>query len=171
MEKPFNEFGGWLRFFWITNLLIFITTSLVFIMNCLSYALRENVVLCAGFIMLQLGFFLDAVFAFKILQYLKERNPANPNKILLLLFASMLISLPGLCFIESMPFEIIKPSSNSIISITQQGMYLLVWSMYFRESKRVKTFYGENAMPPKIKWLKKKTAVPDDSQSSEQQKV
>ena len=164
MEKPFNEFGGWLRFFWVTTMLTLIFYVIAFIGNFAPY-LKENSAININFIVTQLEFTLCAVFALYVFKYLKKQDPTSPKKIVSLLLASALVTLPGLIF------RVIFPNnSQSTSSLNTNYFLIMAWTLYFKESKRVKIYYGENAVF-KIKWFSKKGAGPEESQSRDQQKV
>lgn len=119
MEKPFNEFGGWLRFFWVTNMLSLIFYGISFIGNFAPF-LKGNSAINSNFIVTQLEFVLCAVLALYIFKYLKKQNPTNPKKIVQLLFASALVSLPGLIF------RVISPNNSQSTSSLNVNYFLLI---------------------------------------------
>jgi len=143
MKKPLNEFGGWLRFFWVINLLSLIFLCLSVISNFLSYMNSGSSTIYVSFIVTQLTSSLAALLTWYILRFLKKQDPAIPIKSMILLGASVVVILPQLFFKENLPFNLITYSN---LDVGFMNIFTLVWIGYFQKSKRVKAYYGKNAL-------------------------
>lgn len=143
MKKPLNEFGGWLRFFWVINLLSLIFLCLSVIANFLSYMNSGSSTIYVSFIITLLTSSLAALLTWYILRFLKKQDPAIPIKSMFLLIASVVVILPQLFFKEKLPFNLITYSN---LDLGFMNIFTLVWIRYFQKSKRVKAYYGKNAV-------------------------
>lgn len=157
MDKPLNKFGGWLKFFWVINLISLLIYFFAFIgkFALLHQNTSQSTI---HFILAQFDYAQSAVFIFCILKYLKKQEPATPQKIVYFLFASGLVTLAIMVFKVFIPGGAdITPSENMV------WFYIMVWALYFKESKRVNAYYGNNAIPPK--WFSKKTTLQENLSS------
>jgi len=147
MAKPLNEFGGWLRFFqvicWLTLIVygvnVFVITGLV-LDQPTPQKIFSFVVLIFG-----IGFLLFLIW--KILRLLTVKAPEIPGRIvkkmLVFTIVAALFSLADTCF--SYWIYGMALSFRDARDFLRPIAWYLIWSSYFRKSKRVVAHYGANA--------------------------
>ena len=154
MAKPLNEFGGWLRFFQITNiigtvfLIIVIALSILSTVSLLITAEYKEVV---GMIVMTIDITITVGFTIMILWNIKKKDESTPAKIryyllLILIFSLvfLVIEIPvtnwicdrKLSFIN---FQYFQDAARSVI-------FCLIWMSYFKKSKRVSLYYNNRSL-------------------------
>lgn len=153
MAKPLNEFGGWLRFFQIANIigivigfimvLIFIAAFFLSLADGENFSNLDKATFI--FIMIEIPVFM--YFTVRILQYLKIKSPDTPGNIskmiqyilILTIITGVIEFAVYLSFHNASDqlFDTVKGTIQSLISAT-------IWLTYFKKSVRVKQHYGRN---------------------------
>jgi hypothetical protein len=145
MARPLNEFGGWLKFFYITMwiglvaLPIYMLLLLPGLFGGARGAVYWLVILIDDAICVFLGY--------KIIRAIKKREADTPNRLIRLLAFVLLVgvifAVPEIYFgriVRGMEgvWEVVKAVIKVII-------WFFVWTTYFRKSKRILAYYGKNA--------------------------
>ena len=147
MAKPLNEFGGWLTLFRISNLLgaALLSAAIVFLSMATMMHLNLKLLLASFLIIAESS--LTLYFIVKILRALKIKEKETPGKIIGYLKYS---------FIATVIFSAIEITLNmashawiwtgddmSSLRLTiQAGIYFVIWSGYFKNSRRVAAYYA-----------------------------
>ncbi len=143
-EKGEEKIGGWLRFFQIINILGVVIFVVIF-------ALAIPIMLIIGG---SPGDWIDmgavlveslpaVIFSILILKRLGLRSEGTPNvitKYIALGALSSVVVAAGLYFAYNGGHISEKPSS-----VLGSFVYYLIWTSYFKRSKRVHSFYGANS--------------------------
>lgn len=149
--KPLDEFGGWLKFFFVTQwigLVLCAVSIPVFALGVLyqfvSPAPKDGLM---AFVAL-LDSAVTLWVARRVVRRAKDRDPAVPAEmyrwmlVLMGIGAAVLVADAVVAFalggtpLSADDWTTLKMDSKSI----QWG---LVWALYFKHSKRVRAFYGE----------------------------
>jgi len=150
MAKPLNEFGGWLKAFYIYQWFC----VLILAMYVLSLALQlfgpqiESSVLLNMIKLLHS--FIEVHFILKIIKVIKIKEPNTPNSIILYMKWIVIFA-----FIFGIGTGILIYSASARVGLTVFSelaktalmiiIFYLIWASYFRKSKRVCAYYGKNA--------------------------
>ena len=144
MDKPLNEFAGWLRFFQflvIMNLMMNALTGVTLIENLIK---EPDKILTIG-AMVQFGFIMYLMYF--ILKFLPIPTPEIPEKIKQNLFYMFIIAIVHLLFYTSVTVLIFHRDWSMENYLSFLGAFnLMVWSAfwrtYFEKSKRVAAYYN-----------------------------
>lgn len=144
VDEKLLSFGGWLRFYQVINYLSIIFTLLIFAMVSVFYAMGEYAegeifeALIAGIELLP-----DLVVSIMVLKILSKPNKFIPTRVVTLLtyyVGASLLMYGCVYYLFKTEVVVEKPTS-----FWASVIYYAIWSSYFRKSKRVKAYYGENA--------------------------
>jgi len=143
IESEALTIGGWLRFFQITNYISLILGGIIAIVMSLSIFLEDGLfetqLDLASFI---LEISPSLIFSFLILKVIKKREPHIPAKIKKYIggyvVMSLLITLL-LNYLHSSGLITDKPTT-----VLGDIIYYAIWVSYFKRSKRVAEYYGQN---------------------------
>ncbi len=150
MAKQLDKFGGWLRFFQITNIvtvLIIIVVALFMLLATagsligldIAYALYSLVSIA------ELGVAL--YFTVRILKLLPNRSEETPDKIRNFLKLEVIFML--IFTAVELPLSHWADGGDSVPDLLRgafQGIcYFVIWSKYFGQSLRVHEYYSEEA--------------------------
>lgn len=149
MAKPLNEFGGWINFVKILNLIIlfFGIVGIGFLIYLIANDI--SVLPVAAFIIID--FIITIIIILKINKLLKVRSNIIPNKVIILFL--WILGITSACvlveWIMSSVFHVpLYINLNSKLAIKLIGKSLLPFlfcAAYFKQSKRVLAYYGANA--------------------------
>lgn len=153
MAKPLNEFGGWLKFFQIINvfliilILLYFVSTAYFAAGAFSSKIPFTKELKLSIVFMFTLFPLLYFFTGKILRLLKVKSPEVPDDIsryiVYIIIVSVSAGIAEILFFHSGDFS--KFIFSIFKSVIQPLVINIIWLAYFRRSKRVKEFYGENA--------------------------
>ena len=141
--KPIDQFGGWLRFFQVTEVIRIIVAFLMF------WIWFHEV--SAGKIANPWGFgsittlviqLVGVIISSIILWFLSQRAPQTPTRIAKLVIASAAVFIGGkilIGIIEQLPTQKVS------IGLFPSAVIAILWLEYFKSSKRVRGYYGRNA--------------------------
>ena len=146
MAKPLNQFGGWLRFFQISNwiwVILNIFSGLGFVIMALSEGMFHP-------IMSSLFLFSATYLTIQFLRIIKDQSKSTPTKVSTKL--TWIISLAiifGSCEIimvlQGSNWTWTQEAHEALMPYFQAIVSLLIWIIYFSISKRVNAYYGENS--------------------------
>jgi hypothetical protein len=145
MVKPISEYGGWLRFFRLVQSawVLFTVVTLAFII--FSYTTKGAS--GASWDLFRLETTIATVvlisITLKIVFAVKKPHPHIPTLIATLLILSAIFSIAG--SIVSIEFSDTRVKLNPLNDIARPILMTAIWVVYFRFSKRVRSFYGANA--------------------------
>ena len=147
MAKPLNEFGGWLRFFqvtcWLTLIIFAVNGALAVAAVFNQFSFQKLIV----FSVLLAGVVVILSLLWKILRLLKVQSPKTPEqiakKISLVAICAVIFSLVD-TFSGLWLFQM-SLSFSSLMGLLRPIVWFLVWSSYFKKSKRVNSHYGVGA--------------------------
>ena len=152
MSKDYNVFGGWLKVFQGYNV-FFIVGEIVF-----SVFIIKNMQSVPDAIPARIFFVFDAVaacfFALWLIKGVTHQSGDTPNKMVKILLWSLyanvgLITLGYLSgYFLSVPEGLNITAKDAMKVIGKAAMPFVFWSAYFKQSDRVKAYYGQNANLP-----------------------
>ena len=154
MAKPLHQFGGWLRFFQIANIISLIIGGLAFILVLYVYFEAsssnqyipdvETAAIIFGVIKMPVFFYLTI----KVLGHLKVKSPSSPEDVSRFIRYALIFAIVSSA-VEVMVYSNYDNSSNQIFEsvklVIQSIISAAIWLSYFKKSVRVKKFYGKNA--------------------------
>ena len=151
MPKPLNEFGGWLKVFWALWWIQFILGVLLLL--CVAFSLVkwtpgefrniQNILLAL------IPWSIPTIFAILSFSVIKIKSPGTPNKIARILCLYFVVAVSVWIPLASLgmrpPIWGRELFEAVIIAAVVLLAYSIIWVLYFRKSKRVLSYYGENA--------------------------
>ncbi|MDH4127516.1 MAG: hypothetical protein OEV44_02095 [Spirochaetota bacterium] len=149
MVKSLEEFAGWLRFIQAVNWVLIIFG--VFGIGFLVFLVIRDIAGLPVAIFIIIDLIVTIYLTFKIIKLLKERSSESPNKIIMLFL--WILAATVICvvleWLMSLIFQIpsyLNVSSKMAIKLVGRPLIpFLFCSAYFKQSKRVKAYYGSNA--------------------------
>ncbi len=141
----FESFGGWLRFLQVINYISVIFTVLMVLMVSVFFILDEY---ADGELFESVIAFIelipDMVLAVVILLIIEKKNKDVPSKIIKYLGIYIVASIIVYAFV----FYLYKTEAivEKPIGFWGSVIHYWIWSSYFKKSKRVNVYYGENAV-------------------------
>lgn len=148
MAKPIDEFGGWLRFFQVTNIIavvVLLAAMLIYLLATLASAMEGSLVEVGYYGVSVIQVAISAVLSVLVLIQLTKRNRSVPEKIKKLLTIEVLVAIGcGVVLVPiSSAYENIDPEavSETVKGIGQSIGYYLIWSRYFTVSERVHSVF------------------------------
>jgi hypothetical protein len=145
MSKPLNAYGGWLRFFYITNWIQIV--SLVYVVLVLSPGLFGRPLNAVYWFTFVIDSGLRVFFVYKTIKAIKNQEGSVPNRIVRLLACVLLI--PCLVAIPKIYCARLVAGvpgvRAAVITVINVAIWFCIWVAYFRKSKRVFAYYGKNA--------------------------
>ncbi len=158
MPKPLNQFGGWLRFFqvfiWFFVVLLFISVAGFLALSLVGriqqpWSSINMIRICSAIVL----FPLILIIAIKI----RLRIPTIPT-----ILGELLIAVTVVQIIGAAVEAIIKQKHATLLAgPIVQAIWAGIWILYFKNSKRVKAFYGANAFDGKQNYGVQQAAPPD----------
>ncbi|WP_028862429.1 DUF2569 family protein [Psychromonas aquimarina] len=136
--------GGWLRFLKIICITKVVVVAIATVLSVIFYfAGKELFDTPADFIAALAESLPILIFSVLILKFIHIRNEAIPTKIYVIIFSYMATSAV-IYFISLYLFNsgYLTEEPTRLIG---DVIYTLVWTAYFKKSKRVKSYYGANA--------------------------
>ena len=145
LDDRLYSFGGWLRFYQMINIISVVFVGVIVLAVAafeIMGAYEENE-LKETFIYF-FEFLPDFIIPIMILRILKIKDEKTPDQVVKFLgyYVAVSLLLYGIyyyLFETNMVAE--KP-----VSFWSSVIYYFIWSSYFKKSKRVKAYYGANAI-------------------------
>ncbi len=146
MAKPINEFGGWLRFFQISNIISLIIFPFLLILMFIEIFIDFNYKQAIEFSIVIIDLVITMYFIIKILGIVQKNDSEVPERIIYYLKMIMIFSLIFLIFeipatLWANNGEWTNDDSASVRGSLQSIITFLIWRSYFRKSKRVNLYY------------------------------
>lgn len=145
VDARFESFGGWLRFFQVINYISASIIIFMFFMVAVFFAfgqygegeLFEAVIAAVELIP-------DLIIPLLILQIIKIKRKEIPQRLVKLLGIYLVCSL----VVYAVVYYLFKTDvvADKPVSFWGSLIYYYIWLSYFKKSKRVKAYYGENAI-------------------------
>jgi uncharacterized membrane protein len=153
--KPFSEFDGWLRVFWILSVLSVVLSivSAIMVLGLITWdrarSFLGGTVLVLYCIKLA-PLLIDAAFTVYVLKIIRSREPDVPSSVAAILIVTFVITiifrLLELYWLNKHPEVLSKYQHNVDVFYPLKGiLFTVIWVQYFRLSERVKVYYGANA--------------------------
>jgi len=134
MDKPLNEFGGWLRVFQVVlwfNFVVAGVSTLGFI-----FLLLKGKTSFALWILIPHEFVFTFLYFLLILR-LAKKSPETPNYI-----SKVIIAMLALAVISLILYVVLNHQILQALKIFGPKIgWAIIWFTYFKSSKRVKMFY------------------------------
>lgn len=155
MAKPFSEFDGWLRVFWIFSVLsiVFSIVSAIMVLGLITWDkprifFGDIVLILYGMRLVPL--LIDAAFTIYVLKIIRSREPDVPSSVATILIITFVITvifrLLELYWLNKHSEVLSKYQHNLGVFYLFKGiLFTVIWVQYFRLSERVKVYYGANA--------------------------
>lgn len=150
-EKKLDEFGGWLMFFycicWLSIILLAVSfLSLIVNFFKLDFTASGKIVM----LIYILDVIITAILIIKMVTMMRSKDSTVPAKITKLITLVLIFSLAfGVCeilvyLLTQGPSGLInfKDSAKAVIKTV---VWYVVWTGYWKKSKRVLAYYGKNA--------------------------
>lgn len=144
IDERLVSFGGWLRFYQVINIISVVFIGIV-ILAIVAFGFMEayddnefSEAIIGIF-----EFLPDLIFSIAIIRILTTQNQGIPGKIVKYLgyyLAASLLAYAVFYYLFKIEVVTEKP-----VSFFGSVFYYFIWSSYFKKSKRVKAYYGENA--------------------------
>lgn len=152
MTKALNEFGGWLKFYYVLSIihLVFSAMGLLTIVAIMTNLLEIHDTVHPQ-VVLTLFFRNVGVIAFLafIIKFLKKQDSGTPGKIIRLIQGLSLYALIFAYISKVQRFQFEQglgsegnPNTRHSLLVLFIFTWALVWIMYFKKSKRVAAYYG-----------------------------
>ncbi len=145
LDERLFAFGGWLRFYQVINILsiVFIGILILAIAGFEIMGAYEENELKDAFIGI-FEFLPDLIFPIIIIRILKIKNEKIPDEIVKYLGYYVAASL----LVYGIFYYLFKTDviAEKPVSFLSSLIYYYIWSSYFKKSKRVKAYYGANAI-------------------------
>ena len=150
MAKPLNEFGGWLRFFQITNIIGVVLLGISIFMSTLAIAdffIEQNYKEVIELTVIALDIIITFILTLKILWVLKIRDKCIPVTIRRCLLWILIFSIIFLGVEISVVYwingwKLLNEDYQSFRGSIQTVVFCLIWISYFKKSKRVSLYYN-----------------------------
>jgi uncharacterized membrane protein YidH (DUF202 family) len=146
MNRPLDEFSGWLRFF---QIIVFFNLTLNIFMGFTLFGelFREPDKLLTSGALLQWVFILYMFYS--ILKILENRHISTPEQIKEHLFYIFMVSIAHFIFHTAVTLLVYKQewSDENLITLVgtiQNMIWAALWHTYFEKSKRVKAYYNSD---------------------------
>lgn len=140
----FELFGGWLRCFQVLHI---ISLALIVIMVVAFAGMAAFDYFEVGYInelwALGLEILPDLVFSIVVIKIVMIRQADIPQKIVK--FLGYYVAATFVIYMILFYSYSAEQISEKPTSFWGSAIYYLIWSSYFRKSKRVKVYYGENS--------------------------
>lgn len=151
MAKPLNEFGGWLRFFQVVNLIGVIIFPIILLLVVIGTFTDYNYKNAVESLVTMVDIAISVYFSIRILQIIKKRDISVPAAIIKYLLLIMIFSLVFLAIeipiiLWANDGQWTQADTASARSSLQTVVSYLIWSAYFRKSKRVDLYYGNKKL-------------------------
>lgn len=152
MAKPLNQFGGYLKFFFIIQWVNFIFCGLTALIALLTMISVKTLIRTIEPMILFFYSIVITSLCFKIIKSIKKQTTETPRQIIKLLTWILSAAFIFTILEWSCNYFIPAPaesSSSTIIELTGSIIRVLIWyaiwTSYFKKSKRVAAYYGANA--------------------------
>jgi len=150
MAKPLNEFGGWLRFFQIINIIGVVFLGISIFMSTLAIAdlfMAQNYKVMVELIVIALEIIIMFILTLRILWVLKIRDKCIPITIRRCLLWILIFSIIFLGAEISVVYwinggKLLNEDYQSFRGSIQTVIFCLIWLSYFKISKRVSLYYN-----------------------------
>ena len=159
MPKALNEFGGWLRLFWLLWWIHLIAAGLQLVN--VTYFLAKGISadptrLLKLLLLVYIQWSVPIIFATWVIRTVRCKSSDTPDKIFKILSLYFLVfSLVWTLVPRVAHLAMVSPPDtkyyakllrNLMIAAMILFIYSTVWVQYFRKSKRVLAYYGKNAL-------------------------
>ena len=161
--KPINEFGGWLRFFQVFNIIILVISGYRFVHLVMQFVeiLSEvetlpNILYIFTITTISLAFII--YFTYRMIYYVTQQVNEIPNIIISYQFKIAILSIAFYVIIFMLAGNLssdVKSQFPGLASLSNwkeltaniftSAVTYIIWVTYFKLSKRVKEFYGNIA--------------------------
>ena len=155
MPKPLDQFGGWLKFFyvilWIGAVSLIVVSVLIGFALLTEGSMLEKRIMAISLVELS----VTTVLIIKILRLVKTKQPDVPTQIFRLMVIVVLVALSfgaieAIVLYLANGFEGLKELKDTGKGILSNLTSFAIWSSYFMTSKRVRAYYGD------VAWVSKK---------------
>ena len=154
MAKPLDEFGGWLKAYYVLMIIGVIAGMVALLLSPAAlFEFKESAGIPGGLfglIIIKLCGIPLLILGFYALSIIKKREPRIPSLLAIFLIINVIVSVfMSLCESHWASLHPLLPvryqPQNFFFSAIQKIGLGLIWFQYFRVSKRVKLYYGGNA--------------------------
>ena len=150
MAKSLNQFGGWLKFFYITQWIVIILCVVFTLQVVLLIFGAENTNEMIEFLFASLKSLITLILFIKIIKRIKKRDVSIPNQIVkLMTWVVMFTVIFAIC--EGFMYYLTL-GREGLSNLTKMGedlfrilIWYAIWASYFKKSQRVFSYYGKNA--------------------------
>lgn len=149
LVKIFDQFGGWLKCIYVIHWVAIIVLGILPIVYVLLFFIAENINEMIQYVIALFEILIYIILCIKIVKVIKIKEINVPNRIIKLMawivFFSVFIGVSE---------ELLDYLNLGIEGVENSGVgkrlfggifWFVIWREYFIRSKRVLTYYGQNA--------------------------
>lgn len=149
MAKPLHRFGGWLKFFnlslWFAAIFMTGTTILLTV----SIFKSESVFEFSAYLISIFDGVVSIVLNILILKIMKKKSIDTPSKMVKLMaylvgFSALFVICLIMLYSLVLKMDAAAPVAEEGKGIFSVIIWFLIWSSYFKKSKRVFSYYSKN---------------------------
>jgi hypothetical protein len=150
MVRPLEQFGGWLKFFYITAWIAAILGFIILALLLFGVLAAENTTERIESFIALLGIAIYLILVVKMIKIIKIKEATTPVRIvnfmhLIIIFAVVFGLFEGIFYYLTQGVEGLSNLTETGRAIVRMLIWYAIWTSYLRKSKRVQAFYGKNA--------------------------
>lgn len=150
MAKPLDQLGGWLKFFYVMQWISVIVWGIVTLLLVLSIFAVENFNEWIEFAIAFFDGLIALILSIKIVKVLRKRDAYVPNRIIKLMtclvaFTAAFAVCEGAVYYLTLGVEGLSNLAETGKGLFRILIWYVIWTDYFKKSKRILAYYGQNA--------------------------
>lgn len=150
MAKPLDQFGGWLKFFYIMQWVAIILQTIFTLLFAFSIFRTENTNKIIELLIAFFGGLVGVILYIGIVNVTREKSTYVPSRIIQLMrwvviFTVVFAVCEGLLYYLTLGTEGLSNLIETGRGLIRILIWYFIWTNYLKESKRVLAYYGQNA--------------------------
>ena len=150
MAKPLDQFGGWLKFFYVMQWVSVVAWGIFTLLFVLSILGAENFHETIEFSIAFFDALITLILCIKIVRAIKRKDTYIPNRMIqlmtwLVIFTALFAVCEGLFYYATLGVEGLSNLAETGKGLFRVLIWYVIWTDYFKKSKRVLAYYGQNA--------------------------
>ena len=150
MAKPLDQFGGWLKFFYVMQWASVISWTIFTLLFVLSIFAADNFSEAIEFVIAIFDAIIALILYIKIIKVMKKKETYTPNRIIklmtwLVIFSAIFAACEGLLYYLTLGIKGLTELAETGKGLFRILIWYTIWTNYFKRSKRVLAYYGKNA--------------------------
>lgn len=150
MAKPLDQFGGWLKFFYIIQWLNFILWGITILAIMLAIFIAGSAAKVIEYLISFFNVIAIVFLCFRIIKIVRKKETSTPKQIIKLMTwivftVSIFAFFEGIFYYFTLGINGLSNLSETFRDIIRILTWYAIWTNYFKKSKRVAAYYGANA--------------------------